>query len=1059
MDDFNELLDGELEQDEETEDLWEEPQDGGDFFVNKPRSNDGDSFFPFAQNDKVKMWESERRSLNNDRDTTDQKSKVSLPPKFESDSFGMPPRRPPGSAPKFQVDNMWGGIGNFSNNSSFDPSNDTQDEEDDLIFQKLTSEAFANLIGSDEEEEDDQRDTRRPQSNYMSGASWGNDTWWNGSSNNASRQVKAPPISNSSSRYHGGPPVSQRPISNDDSQFEDDDSDELHGELDAPLSPPPGFQKKQQKAMNQPPRQSGGLPPHMSSSQQPNSHTSGPTSNQAQPPGLNMHPPPSQASIPPLNQLLSKAELDYLSAQPSHIQIAYMQQLSAKWYQQQQQQYLYQQQQLQQYHALMQLQKQQHQQHQQQDQKSSEENDKHHHHHHHDQNQSGMMGGNNNKASPHHHKSYHRTGQPQYRVKSQSTSSSSKDADGTSSGGGSGSSGSGGSSSGGGGNEAAFSSVDENLMQQQKLQQLHQLLQQQRQQQQQHQQQQQNTESEGSNTSTTTSATSSFSENNTHHQKNKRPVWKEDKSLMLAKDIEIIIKIQENQLYSDNPFLEDYYFQNYMKKKSPKQIDPEILYRHRPICECLKPAGTVKKRTFVGGKDPLEGVLGRVPSLSVRAPRPLVELDDDDESEDQKRNVEDTSIPKVLPVTAQSSTPTSELTGSNEDLDDVDVTPGVLSSTSNPSNSTTSTTSTTNKKRAFVTKTDGLSSLPRTVLLTIETAMAAVLEIEDLDLILNYLGTEAAKEDTCFNRNNIVVKRQERMDILFGTFNINKNSISAPSPSNIDGYYSVEDEFFVRILSINKGAKLMCRSLPLLHPYSQVVPVVYVILRNLHVIVHFPTNEEEDERLKSVFAVVLSALNNHFTFPQFLSCFQALVLANHVIIEPPSSSRSESQVVITPLIKRRMIRTVKTKIGIAVFSMFLQKGNESSTHLTKQLQQLRATQQQMQLHPQYDEAAVNEHINSAMQLIHSWQHLFNIFYHEMIGKLSSLFTTSLTSNYTNGCPSEHIWEFFILLSNCANPQQKKEILAELSPIINTVESTQTISWLVRVLTNTQTPSS
>ena len=45
----------------------------------------------------------------------------------------------------------------------------------------------------------------------------------------------------------------------------------------------------------------------------------------------------------------------------------------------------------------------------------------------------------------------------------------------------------------------------------------------------------------------------------------RRPKWNKPSEMMSAEEIEMIIRIQEQQLSSDtNPFLEDYYYQNYM---------------------------------------------------------------------------------------------------------------------------------------------------------------------------------------------------------------------------------------------------------------------------------------------------------------------------------------------------------------------------------------------------------------------------------------------------------------------------------------------------------------
>jgi len=298
---------------------------------------------------------------------------------------------------------------------------------------------------------------------------------------------------------------------------------------------------------------------------------------------------------------------------------------------------------------------------------------------------------------------------------------------------------------------------------------------------------------------------------------------------MLAEDIETIINIQEVQLHSDNPFLEDYYFQNYMKKRNPSVVSADVIYRHRPICECFLPAGTLKQRPF-GIKDPFEGVLGRTLGPSVRAPRPLVELKTTTSEEKEEKSSEGGNL-----------------------VEDVDG--GGFA-------------------RALMARTAGLSSLNRTLLLSIETAFSDVLEIEDLNLLLS-----ASVSDNRFNHQSLLEKRMEKINHLYSVLKIpefqegnNSPNMSPPlQPGPGEGFYSKEDEFFVRLISIAKGAKMLTRAIPILFT-NQLLAMIVVILRNLHVIVHFPTNEESDVRLRSLFRLVLIALNG-MQFGPFFNMF------------------------------------------------------------------------------------------------------------------------------------------------------------------------------------------
>lgn len=93
--------------------------------------------------------------------------------------------------------------------------------------------------------------------------------------------------------------------------------------------------------------------------------------------------------------------------------------------------------------------------------------------------------------------------------------------------------------------------------------------------------------------------------------------WREDKKRMSSAEIDFVIRTQEAQMYTGNPFVDDYYFQT-MKAQRTDGLKPI----HKPLFESFSrfPPSTMKK------PDPFEGVLGRIPSHSVRAPRPLLQL-------------------------------------------------------------------------------------------------------------------------------------------------------------------------------------------------------------------------------------------------------------------------------------------------------------------------------------------------------------------------------------------------------------------------------------------------
>jgi len=243
---------------------------------------------------------------------------------------------------------------------------------------------------------------------------------------------------------------------------------------------------------------------------------------------------------------------------------------------------------------------------------------------------------------------------------------------------------------------------------------------------------------------------------------------------------------------------------------------------------------------------------------------------------------------------------------------------------------------------------------------------------------------------------------------------------------------------------------MLARTIPVLFPY-QVLSMIVVILRNLHVIVHFPTNEESDSRLRSLFRMVLIALNG-IQFGSFLNCFEVLINNNSGV----------------PYLQRRLVKTVKTKIGMAIFSTFLQKAYDVSVNLVTQYRQLQNQNIPPQLLGQQQ-----SHFEEIQKLFNFWQRLYILLFEQLQGKLSSLFNSAvvlpqtmtpngqnrdseyepftMAAGYSNGAVSDSVWHFFVLLAKNANPYQKHIILQELSPIISSVEPTTTIKVLLQML--------
>ncbi|EGG19982.1 hypothetical protein DFA_07096 [Cavenderia fasciculata] len=108
----------------------------------------------------------------------------------------------------------------------------------------------------------------------------------------------------------------------------------------------------------------------------------------------------------------------------------------------------------------------------------------------------------------------------------------------------------------------------------------------------------------------------------------------QDKKYMSADEIQTIHRLQAYQLHYTNPYIEDFYFQK-LKERSGVVIQQ---FTHTPICDSL-PKTITKKPTTTA--DPLLGALGRIPSHSIRAPRPILQIIlDKDENEQYDKTVQ-----------------------------------------------------------------------------------------------------------------------------------------------------------------------------------------------------------------------------------------------------------------------------------------------------------------------------------------------------------------------------------------------------------------------------------
>lgn len=105
--------------------------------------------------------------------------------------------------------------------------------------------------------------------------------------------------------------------------------------------------------------------------------------------------------------------------------------------------------------------------------------------------------------------------------------------------------------------------------------------------------------------------------------------WTQSTKMMSAYEIDTIIKMQRQQLRSDNPYTNDYYHQNALKKSIAAQLRNGVplhpqqempVGNHTPLYDCTNTSSYTRKTTE------MPGVLGKIPTHSVRAPRPVLQL-------------------------------------------------------------------------------------------------------------------------------------------------------------------------------------------------------------------------------------------------------------------------------------------------------------------------------------------------------------------------------------------------------------------------------------------------
>eukprot|EP01121_Diplochlamys_sp_Union-15-3_P011087 TRINITY_DN3180_c0_g1_i5.p1 TRINITY_DN3180_c0_g1~~TRINITY_DN3180_c0_g1_i5.p1 ORF type:complete len:622 (-),score=128.12 TRINITY_DN3180_c0_g1_i5:187-2028(-) len=109
-----------------------------------------------------------------------------------------------------------------------------------------------------------------------------------------------------------------------------------------------------------------------------------------------------------------------------------------------------------------------------------------------------------------------------------------------------------------------------------------------------------------------------------NQQRSYFPRWTKSYKRMSAAEIDNIILMQYMQITSSRPFVDDYYYQVKLSKSSNGKVIP-----HTPLCDEFEQLNSASK-PFQQSPDLFVGVLGRIPMHSVRAPRPLLHLDEEE---------------------------------------------------------------------------------------------------------------------------------------------------------------------------------------------------------------------------------------------------------------------------------------------------------------------------------------------------------------------------------------------------------------------------------------------
>jgi len=489
-----------------------------------------------------------------------------------------------------------------------------------------------------------------------------------------------------------------------------------------------------------------------------------------------------------------------------------------------------------------------------------------------------------------------------------------------------------------------------------------------------------------------------------------RPRWKRASKMMNAYEIDTLIRIHEAQLrnFDSNPFVEDYYYQKMQwtqREDRPVLLDTIL---HRPLFESssfyqslserngvpLSPKSAensfYRRKTF--STDPMEGVLGRIPSHSVRAPRVLLQL--------PSSNVNERS---------SSSSSSHHDISSNAFLDE-------KSSLQELSNSISGDyESKDGQNREALT-------LFHLVLLTIENCFIILLDLEDLDFLIKASNSQG---DHRLTMEELHADRELLENLLFSSLHVfaitppfgHLTSSSFPdaiisSPVSLDfrrfckdssALLFVQDELLLYLSLLPKGRCFLCRAFALLSRVH-LVQICFAFLRNLALLVTSPylLRHEDNESLNALITHLVKIIS-FGDISQSVLALQTFVICHS---------------------RTMLLQALSTKLGLSVVSALFKKGHELRFDMFSTID-IRDPNLPVEIR-------MNQPLLIAL---YHWKETTRLLLSRIAGQYQFLFSAfDCPKSNLSDTRCDPLWEFFSLLFFHADTNKRKEIAIELSNI-------------------------